>query len=209
MSTTLTHKIRFDQNFPSVITSNQPFKINFEVQFPSWETTSYRHLDFSGLYQARRDIYHLFITLVDEQNNHLRHLFFKEMFCYNGNFGYSKENEDQKGQPNEFYLPSYTINPKNDKFRIKVSLVNQDKWFTSFTEVSKTFSLQVSNNPVLEDSIFRKLGDGNHSEEVSIFTSMWSCMDSAEPEMQEIVQTVRNGDVVNTSTLEFALKSSN
>ncbi|KAJ3377990.1 hypothetical protein HDU92_007780 [Lobulomyces angularis] len=195
------HKITFSDDFPSIIKTSESFPINFKFEFPSYEVQPHTHLSVNDLFHGRPDIYRLFITLVDENGVHLRHLFFTEMFCYNGDFGYSMSDKNRQGQPNKFYLPSFTRS-ETSKYKIKVHLVNQDLSSTSFTGYSKVFSLDNTISSVF-DRYFLELSDGNLKTEVSIFESMWTSFSG--PKLQDIVQTCREGNTYSTQTLSFAV----
>ncbi|KAJ3377988.1 hypothetical protein HDU92_007778 [Lobulomyces angularis] len=194
------HKITFNENFPRVIRTNESLPVTFSLQFPLWEVTPHRHFSLDGLVLSRPDIYRLFITLVDEKNTHLRHLYYTELFCYNGDFGYDNSDKNREGQPSKFYLPSL-INSPTKNFKIKVFLKNQDIPLTSFTGYSETFTIDANDSPFDKD--FTKLLDGKEGKEVSIFESSWST--SIGPKLVDVVQIKENNSLFSTQSLSFAI----
>lgn len=190
------------------ITTNLPFQVSAVFQFPSWATTKTMHpltVDNPG---PRTDSYLMQLSLVNPADSEqpLRMIFQQEIAAFNGEWSANAG----------FILPSYLIEmgKEEQEFAFSIKLSNLDQimdviasWTTK--SVSPPFTLQKLDSATalpeqlalkVEDSVFRKDGDGKGSKTVSLYWGMWST--SSGPQKQLIKSVfVGTGEAISLESL--------
>jgi hypothetical protein len=152
-------------NWKSVqnLTTNQPFTLDFNFEFPFWVTSAHIHpWALFHLFPSRTDLIEMTIYLVDKDHNDIRNLGFSQFSAINKDFEKNVQ----------FFLPSYvTFNSFHEQFKFKVSVVNIDSvWGMKYDSYSPSFSVRNSNETrMMSDDVFIGLGDVDLETKVAIF----------------------------------------
>jgi hypothetical protein len=160
----------------STIHTNVPFTVPLQLQFSWWSQLQWnRFYDFGGL-GPRGNKWAVTLSLVDSNGEQVRHLSSQE---------FDGGRECRFYQETEFVLPSYTVpqDQSSIQCQYKVEMRNLDSFLTLFgfgTQklfVSPNVTVQKSIKPIgkdwISDERFKKNGDLENGQQVSLFYVVW------------------------------------